>query len=206
VIGLPSPSRPKARSAVNQWRTGFHHIALGAQVPMVVRLMDYGRKIGGLGPAIMPTGDYKADMQQVAEIYQSVTPKHPERGIKDFAGCSTLEGLIIDALALAVMMALLARAAAKIGDVSFIDAVWGAGMAVLAASALAQAADKGPRASLIAAMAVIWGARLGIHLYTRWRAHGEDLRYARMLGKARKAGGMARRRRRSSRCRPCCST
>jgi 1-acyl-sn-glycerol-3-phosphate acyltransferase len=74
------------RSAVQQWRTGFYHIALGAGVPMVVGLMDYGRKVGGLGPAIMPTGDYKADMQQVAEIYQSATPKHPERGIKDFAG------------------------------------------------------------------------------------------------------------------------
>ena len=74
------------RSAVQQWRTGFYHIALGAGVPMVVGLMDYGRKIGGLGPAIMPTGDYKADMKQVAEIYQSVTPRHPERGIKDFAG------------------------------------------------------------------------------------------------------------------------
>jgi len=74
------------RKAVQQWRTGFYHIALGAQVPMVVGLMDYGRKVGGLGPAIMPTGDYRADMRQVAEIYQSVTPKHPERGIKDFAG------------------------------------------------------------------------------------------------------------------------
>ena len=99
-----------------------------------------------------------------------------------------LEGLLINALALAVLMALLARAAAKIGDVSFIDAVWGAAMALLAVSAWAQVAEKGPRASLIAAMAAIWGARLGWHLYTRWRAHGEDVRYARMLGKARKAG------------------
>ena len=74
------------RSAVNQWRTGFYHIALGAGVPLVIGMMDYGKKTGGLGPAIMPTGDYKADMKQVAEIYQSVTPKHPERGIKDFAG------------------------------------------------------------------------------------------------------------------------
>uniref|UniRef100_UPI0026096946 DUF1295 domain-containing protein n=1 Tax=Novosphingobium sp. TaxID=1874826 RepID=UPI0026096946 len=40
----------------------------------------------------------------------------------------------------------------------------------------------------IAAMAVIWGARLGWHLYTRWRTHGEDVRYARMLGKARREG------------------
>jgi 1-acyl-sn-glycerol-3-phosphate acyltransferase len=73
------------RSAVQQWRTGFYHIALGAGVPMVIGMMDYGKRIGGLGPAIMPTGDYKADMKQVAEIYQSVTPKHPERGITDFA-------------------------------------------------------------------------------------------------------------------------
>jgi 1-acyl-sn-glycerol-3-phosphate acyltransferase len=73
------------RSAVQQWRTGFYHIALGAGVPLVIGMMDYGKRTGGLGPSIMPTGDYKKDMQQVAEIYQSVTPKHPERGIKDFA-------------------------------------------------------------------------------------------------------------------------
>ena len=71
---------------MQQWRTGFYHIALGAGVPLVIGMMDYGKRTGGLGPAIMPTGDYKADMQQVAEIYRSVTPRHPERGIKDFTG------------------------------------------------------------------------------------------------------------------------
>jgi len=99
-----------------------------------------------------------------------------------------LEGLLVNAIALAALMALLARAAARIGDVSFIDAVWGAAMAALAVSSWAQVEPKGARASLIAAMALVWGARLGWHLYTRWRAHGEDVRYARMLGKARKAG------------------
>ena len=73
------------RSRVQTWRTGFYHIALGAGVPMVVGLMDYGRKRGGLGPAIMPTGDYRADMARIAEIYQDVTPRHPERGIRDFS-------------------------------------------------------------------------------------------------------------------------
>jgi 1-acyl-sn-glycerol-3-phosphate acyltransferase len=67
------------RGAVKQWRTGFYHIALGAKVPMVCGLMDYGTRTGGLGPAIWPTGDYKADMLKVAEFYRSVTPKHPER-------------------------------------------------------------------------------------------------------------------------------
>ncbi len=99
-----------------------------------------------------------------------------------------LESLLINALSLAVLMALLARIAARIGDVSFIDAVWGGAMAALAALSWAQLGEKGARASLIAAMAVLWGARLGWHLYTRWRAHGEDIRYAKMLGKARRAG------------------
>lgn len=67
------------RSAANKWRTGFYHIALGAKVPMVLGMMDYGTKTGGLGPAIWPTGDYKADMMKVAEFYRSVTPKFPER-------------------------------------------------------------------------------------------------------------------------------
>ncbi|WP_225205485.1 lysophospholipid acyltransferase family protein [Novosphingobium huizhouense] len=72
------------RSAVTQWRTGFYQIALGAGVPMVVGLMDYGTKTGGLGPTIMPTGDYASDMRQIAQVYRSVTPKHPERSIRNF--------------------------------------------------------------------------------------------------------------------------
>jgi 1-acyl-sn-glycerol-3-phosphate acyltransferase len=74
------------RGSVKQWKTGFYHIALGAKVPMVVGMMDYGRKTGGLGPAIWPTGDYEADMAKVAEIYASVTPKHPEKRMASITG------------------------------------------------------------------------------------------------------------------------
>ena len=72
------------RGAVRQWRTGFYHIALGAGVPLVCGLMDYGTKTGGLGPEIWPTGDYRADMEKVAAFYRSVTPRHPEKGLTDF--------------------------------------------------------------------------------------------------------------------------
>ena len=72
------------RSKVGTWRTGFYHIALGAGVPMVIGMMDYGKRTGGLGAAIMPTGDYAADMKQVIEAYRDVTPRHPERAAKDF--------------------------------------------------------------------------------------------------------------------------
>ena len=69
------------RGTVKAWKTGFYHIAMGAGVPLVVGMMDYSSRSGGLGPAIWPTGDYKADMAKVAEIYATVTPKHPAKGM-----------------------------------------------------------------------------------------------------------------------------
>lgn len=69
------------RGKVGQWRTGFYQIALKAGVPLVVGMMDYGRKTGGLGPAIWPSGDYAADMEKVFAHYRSVTPRHPARGV-----------------------------------------------------------------------------------------------------------------------------
>jgi 1-acyl-sn-glycerol-3-phosphate acyltransferase len=69
------------RGTVKAWKTGFYHIAMGAGVPLVVGMMDYGTKTGGLGPAIWPTGDYKADMGKLAELYATVTPKHPAKGM-----------------------------------------------------------------------------------------------------------------------------
>ncbi|MEZ5708286.1 MAG: lysophospholipid acyltransferase family protein [Blastomonas sp.] len=74
------------RGSVRVWKTGFYHIAMAARVPMVVGLMDYGTKTGGLGPAIWPTGDYEADMAKVAEVYRTVTPKHPDKAMTSITG------------------------------------------------------------------------------------------------------------------------
>lgn len=73
------------RGAVKQWRSGFYHIALGAKVPIVCGMMDYADRVGGLGPAIMPTGDYAADMAQLFDFYKASRPRHPERAIGDLA-------------------------------------------------------------------------------------------------------------------------
>lgn len=99
-----------------------------------------------------------------------------------------LDGLLINAMIDGGMMLMLCIIAARIGDVSFIDAVWGGGMAMLALASWLQLPQPGANASLIFAMTAIWGLRLAAHLYTRWRAHGEDPRYARMLAKAREQG------------------
>ncbi|WP_332820065.1 lysophospholipid acyltransferase family protein [Sphingopyxis sp.] len=74
----PEGTRGKAK----KWRTGFYQIALAAKVPLVVGMMDYGTKTGGLGPLIWPTGDFRADMAKVLEVYKNCVPKFPERAVR----------------------------------------------------------------------------------------------------------------------------
>ena len=71
------------RGSVKQWRTGFYYIALKAKVPLIIGLMDYSKKTGGLGPSFMPSGDYKADMRKLSDFYHSVTPKYPDKAMRD---------------------------------------------------------------------------------------------------------------------------
>ena len=67
------------RNKVSYWKTGFYHIAAGANVPIVLGYVDYQRKAGGIGPTVMPTGDIEADMQEIRSFYTGVTGKHPEK-------------------------------------------------------------------------------------------------------------------------------
>jgi len=66
------------RSYTEYWKSGFYHIAREASVPIMCAFLDYRRKIGGIGPAILPTGDVKADMDRIREIYQDFQGKYPE--------------------------------------------------------------------------------------------------------------------------------
>lgn len=74
----PEGTRGQAR----KWKTGFYNIALKAGVPMVCGMMDYRRKVVGLGPAIMPTGDYERDMIEIARFYSTCTPRHPAQATR----------------------------------------------------------------------------------------------------------------------------
>lgn len=66
------------RSGARGWRSGFYHIANGAGVPIVPAWVDHVTMRGGLGPEIMPTGDYAADLAKIAAFYRSVMPHHPQ--------------------------------------------------------------------------------------------------------------------------------
>jgi 1-acyl-sn-glycerol-3-phosphate acyltransferase len=64
------------RSKTRYWKTGFYHIAVGAQVPIVMAYMDYEKKISGLGPVFEPTGDLEADMTQIKAFYANFKGKN----------------------------------------------------------------------------------------------------------------------------------
>ena len=67
------------RSRAEYWKSGFYHIALGAQVPVVPGYLDYARKRIGLGAPIHLTGDVVADMDRIRAFYaeHAPTPQTP---------------------------------------------------------------------------------------------------------------------------------
>ncbi len=62
------------RKRAEHWKSGFYHIARGANVPVVPGYLDYGRKRAGLGPAVMMTGDVRADMDHLRAFYAKHAP------------------------------------------------------------------------------------------------------------------------------------
>ncbi len=74
VVVPPSGTRKGGQ----YWKSGFYHIAYGAQVPILPTFLDYKRKVGGCGPSFVPTGNIPADMDRLREFYKDITPKKPE--------------------------------------------------------------------------------------------------------------------------------
>jgi steroid 5-alpha reductase family enzyme len=96
-----------------------------------------------------------------------------------------IEILAVNAALLMIAIIILWAVSVRIRDVSFIDSFWAFGMVMLAVSTFVQAHDGSPqRKFLILGLTGIWGLRLSLHLYTRWRAEGEDPRYRRIIGSA----------------------
>ena len=52
-------------------------IAHEADVPIVLSYLDWGRRRGGFGPAIIPTGRYREDMDAIRDFYADKTGRHP---------------------------------------------------------------------------------------------------------------------------------
>lgn len=70
------------RSHAPKWKTGFYHIALGANVPVVIGYLDYKKKEAGIGPVIHPDGNMQSQIEEMMAFGRTVTPKYPEKGIR----------------------------------------------------------------------------------------------------------------------------
>ena len=72
LIVPPEGTRGKTR----HWKTGFYFIAQQADVPIVLAFVDYERKVGGLGPVFIPTGDLEQDMRAIKAFYAPIKGKN----------------------------------------------------------------------------------------------------------------------------------
>ena len=64
------------RSKTRYWKTGFYWIAHTAKMPIVMAYMDYERKLSGLGPTFVPSGDIEADMVKIKAFYAQFKGKN----------------------------------------------------------------------------------------------------------------------------------
>lgn len=67
------------RSKVTQWRTGFLHIAEGADVPIVLGAIDAKNKHVSVVKEFKPTGDFEADMRSIKDYYRGFTGIKPDK-------------------------------------------------------------------------------------------------------------------------------
>ena len=65
------------RARANFWKSGFYHIAKGANVPILPTFLDYGNKSGGFGNPIITTDDLSSDMQKIRDFYAPFKGKFP---------------------------------------------------------------------------------------------------------------------------------
>ncbi|MCC5885643.1 MAG: lysophospholipid acyltransferase family protein [Gammaproteobacteria bacterium] len=76
ILAVPAEG---TRRLGTTWRSGFYHIARLANVPIVLGYLDYARKRGGLGPAIVPSADVSADMDRIRAFYADKVGRYPDQ-------------------------------------------------------------------------------------------------------------------------------
>jgi 1-acyl-sn-glycerol-3-phosphate acyltransferase len=67
------------RAYVQKWRTGFYHIAVGANVPIVLGFLDFSKKQGGYLKSYLPTGDLDSDLAIIKAQYQGINGKYADQ-------------------------------------------------------------------------------------------------------------------------------
>ena len=67
------------RRLTDAWRSGFYHVAHGAQVPLALAFFDFGRREVGIEHFLMLSGNRNADMASIARGYGTRVGLRPQR-------------------------------------------------------------------------------------------------------------------------------
>ena len=67
------------RSRVDHWKSGFYRIAVGADVPVVLGFLDYGKRRIGIGPTLKLSGDWHEDLDFCRDFYENIEGRWPEK-------------------------------------------------------------------------------------------------------------------------------
>ena len=75
ILGI-SPEGTRRR--VERWRTGFYHIAVKSEVPILLLKMDYEKKEIGIINEFHPSGDKDKDLLFIQNQYKNIKGKIPK--------------------------------------------------------------------------------------------------------------------------------
>ncbi len=67
------------RDGATTWKSGFYNIAVGAKVPIFAAALDYARKKVVLMDLFHPSGDFKADLPKLIELFVDIEPGRLDR-------------------------------------------------------------------------------------------------------------------------------
>ncbi len=66
------------RKKVNEWKTGFYHIAKAAKVPIIMITFDFGRKQNVISKPFYPTDNIEEDLNFMYSFFKGVKGKIPK--------------------------------------------------------------------------------------------------------------------------------
>ncbi|MBL8100371.1 MAG: lysophospholipid acyltransferase family protein [Anaerolineales bacterium] len=67
------------RHKVTEWKSGFHRIAKGAGIPIVMAKVDGAKKIVYVGEVFQPTDDMDADMKLIQDAFKGIVGINPKK-------------------------------------------------------------------------------------------------------------------------------
>ena len=67
------------RELTQGWKSGFYRIALGANVPVCLGMLDFGQRRVGLGATLDLSGDEEKDLEAIRDFYADVKGRWPDK-------------------------------------------------------------------------------------------------------------------------------